>query len=179
MRNSWMLLAVVLSGCNGATPQIFDLVVDYFTLPDSCYTSGMQPSTSATTRPPAFMAVQIWDAPENTAYLQVEKGATTIDMGAAPNVPISGIFIGKKVEKGWTFTSDTVIKQTLAGPNTITDTIHAEITFDRVTTSKGSAAVSSSRNCVGNQCPGTNPSCSVSGIVVNATRVAVEFERAP
>jgi hypothetical protein len=100
-------------------------------------------------------------------------------MGAAPNVGVSGIFTGKKADKGWTFTSDTIEKQTLPGNNVITDTMHAELNFDRVPQFKGTASLSSSRNCVGNQCPGTNPTCGVSGIVVSGTRLAVQYERAP
>lgn len=180
MRKSWMLVAMMLTGCGGTTPELYELIVDSFTLPDSCYSNGMQPSTVTTTSPPSNIQVQVWDGPDNTAFLQVESGGGSIDMGAAPNVSVDGIFTGKKVEKGWTFASDAVRKQTLPGNNVITTTTHAEFTFERSGgTFKGSGALSSSSNCVGNQCPGTNPSCTVAAINVRGTRIAVQYERAP
>ena len=179
MKKAWFVAALMLSGCGGATPEIYQLVVDYFTLPDSCYRSGMQPSTAVTAAPPGLIQVEVWDGPDNTAFLNVEGGGRTIDMGEAPNVAVEGIFTGKKGEKGWTFTSDVTQKQTVVG-NTITNVTHAELTIDRGPVSfKGTAAVSSSSTCVGNQCPGTNPSCSVSGIVVQGTRIQTDFQRAP
>ena len=179
MRKSSMVLALILSGCGGTTPEVYQLLVDYFTLPDSCYTSMMQPSTVVTSQPPSAMSVQIWDGPDNTASLQVESGTITIDMGAAPDVDVNGIFTGKKGDKGWTFSSDHVRKQTLPANNVVTTTTHAEMTFERGVTFKGTAVVSSSSNCVGTGCPGTNPSCSVSGIVLTGTKVAVQYQRAP
>lgn len=179
MRTSSLMLALMLSGCGGTSPEVYQLLVDYFTLPDSCYTSMMQPSTVTTTSPPAPLAVQVWDGPDNTAFLQIESAAISVDMGAAPNVTVGGIFTGKKVDKGWTFSSDGVQKQTLPGNNVVTTTTHAEITFERNNTFKGTGLLSSSSNCVGAQCPGTNPSCTVSGLVLTGTRVAVEYQRAP
>jgi hypothetical protein len=175
-----MLVAMVLSGCGGTTPELYELVVDYFTLPDSCYSSGMQPSTTNTASPPGVIQVQVWDGPDNTPYLEVDKGGASIDMGAAPNVSIDGIFTGKKVDKGWTFASDAVRKQTLPANNVITSTTHAEFTFERGGTFKGTGTISSSSNCVGNQCQLTNnASCTVSGINVHGTRIAVQYQRAP
>ena len=180
MRKSWMLVAAVLSGCGGQAPELYDLVVDYFTLPDSCYQSGMQPSTVFTATPSRLMQVQVWDGAEGTAFLEVQGTGVSIDMGAAPNVPVSGLFSSpKKGDKGWTFNSDSVEKQTLPGNNVITTTTHAELTIDRSPTFKGTAALSSSTNCVGNQCPGANPSCGVSGIVVHGTKLQVDYQRAP
>ena len=179
MRKSWMMLALALSGCGGTTPEVYQLIVDYFTLPDSCYTSMMQPSQVITARPPTAMSVQVWDGPDNTPSLQVESATLSVDMGAAPNVDVAGIFIGKKVDKGWTFSSDNVAKATLPANNVVTTTTHAEMTFERGVTFKGTAVLSSSRNCVGTGCPGTNPSCSVSGIVLTGTKVAVQYQRAP
>lgn len=180
MRKSSLMLALVLSGCGGTTPEVYQLLVDYFTLPDSCYTSMMQPSEVVTTAPPTAMTVQVWDGPENSAFMQVESGSISVDMGAAPNVNIGGIFTGKKADKGgWTFSSDVVSKDTLPGNNVVTTTTHAELTFERGVTFKGTGVLSSSRNCVGAQCPGTNPSCTVSGLVVTGTKVAVQYERAP
>jgi hypothetical protein len=179
MRKSSLMLALTLTGCGGTTPEVYQLLVDAFTLPDSCYTSMMQPSTVVTTAPPTPLSVQVWDGPDNTAFLQVESAAITVDMGAAPNVTVGGIFTGKKVEKGWTFSSDGVTKQTLPGMNVITTTTHAEITFERAVTFKGTGVLSSSSSCAGSSCPGTNPSCSVSGLVLTGTKVAVNYERAP
>lgn len=180
MRKTWMLVAAMLSGCGGTSPELYDVVIDYFTLPDSCYQSGQQPGTVATTQPPRLMQVQVWDGPENVTYLEVQGAGMSVDLGAAPNVAINGIFTGKKADKGgWTFNSDNVEKQTLPGNNVITTTTHAELTFERAGTFKGTAALSSSRNCVGNQCPGTNPSCGVGSIVISGTRLAVQYERAP
>lgn len=179
MRKSSMVLALVLSGCGGTTPEVYQLLVDYFTLPDSCYTSMMQPSTVVTSRPPTAMSVQVWEGPDNTASMQIESGTILIDMGAAPDVEVGGIFTGKKGDKGWVFTSDNARKQTLPANNVVTTTTHAEMTFERGVTFKGTAVLSSSSNCVGTGCPGTNPSCSVSGIVLTGTKVAVQYERAP
>lgn len=179
MRKSSLMLALMLSGCGGTSPEVYQLIIDAFTLPDSCYTSMMQPSTVTTTAQPVAMGVQIWDGPDNTAFMQVETAAIVVDMGAAPNVNVSGIFTGKKVDKGWTFSADNVQKQTLPGMNVVTTTTHAEMTFDRSVTFKGSGVISSSTNCVGSSCPGTNPSCSVSGIVITGTKVAVDYQRQP
>lgn len=183
MRKSSMLLAVLLSGCGGTSPEVYQLLVDYFTLPDSCYTSMMQPNTIATVQPPAAMSVQVWDGPENSAFMQIESAPITIDMGAAPNVNIGGIFTGKKADKGWTFNSDTTVKQTVLQGTTVQATIttvtHAEMTFERGVTFKGTGVLSSSSTCAGTTCPGTNPSCTVSGIVLTGTKVAVQYERAP
>lgn len=179
MRTTCLLLALALTGCGGVSPEVYELVIDAFSLPDSCYSQGMQPATVTTTAPPGLIQVQVWDGPENSAFLQVETGGLSIDMGAAPNVDIGGIFTGKKVDKGWTFSSDLVRKQTLPGNNVVTTTTHAELTFDRGQLFKGTGLLSSSSNCVGAQCSGTNPSCSVPALVLNGTRVAVQYERAP
>ncbi len=185
MRKSSLVLALVLSGCGGTTPEVYQLLVDYFSLPDSCYSSMMQPGQVITTAPPTAMTVQIWDGPENTAFLQVESAPLMIEMGSAPDVTVGGIFTGKKVEKGWTFSSDLVRKNTNTLPisgNTVVTTIttHAELTFERALTFKGTGALNSSSNCVGAMgCPNTNPACSVSGLVISGTKVAVQYERAP
>jgi hypothetical protein len=179
MRKSWMLAALVFSGCGGVTPEIYQLVVDFFTLPDSCYSNGMQPSSGFTSTPPDLLQVNVWDGPEGGAFLKVEQGGGTIDMGAAPNVSVSGIFTGKRTDKGWTFSSDAVSRANAAN-TTFTDTTHAEFTFERGGgTFKGTGALSSSRACTGSACTGTQPSCSVSGINFKGSRIAVDFERAP
>lgn len=178
MRNAWMLAALALTGCGGVTPEVYELVVDYFTLPDSCYQNGMQPTSVTTTAPPGLMQAKVWDGPEGVAFLEIESGGGSIDMGAAPNVTVNGLFTGKKVDKGWTFSSDASDKATVAN-NTVTDTTHAEFTIERAVTFKGTGALTSSRTCTGAACNGTNPSCSVSGINVRGSRVATDFERQP
>ena len=176
---SWSLLLMALSGCGaGVTPELYAIVVDYFTLPDTCYTSGMQPSTVATARPPELMQVQVWEGPEGVAYLEVEEGGAAVDMGAAPDVPVRGVFTGQKGEKGWTFNSDSATKQTLPGNNVVTATTHASLTFERASTFKGTGALNSASSCVGAQCPGTNPTCAVS-LSVTGTKLQVDYERAP
>ncbi len=179
MRKSSLMLAVLLSGCGGTSPEVYQLLVNYFTLPDSCYMSMMQPNTVTTAAQPTALSVQVWDGPDGTAFMQIESAPLSIDMGAAPNVNVGGIFTGKKAEKGWQFTSDNTTKQTANANLVVTTTSHAEMTFDRGVTFKGTGLLSSSANCVGTSCPGVNPSCSVSGIVITGTRVAVEYERAP
>ncbi|MBL8910212.1 MAG: hypothetical protein JNM17_05835 [Archangium sp.] len=180
MRKSWMLSALLLSGCGGVTPEIYQLLIDIFTLPDSCYTNMMQPTSGLTTAPPELMQVQVWDGPEGTAFMQVEQGGGTIDMGAAPSVPVNGIFTGKRGDKGLVFTSD-YVSRTTAANTTFVDTTHAELAFERGGgTFKGTGALSSSRTCSGMNCGGmTQPSCSVSGINFRGSRIAVDFERAP
>lgn len=183
MRKSWLLFAVLLSGCNGLTPETYSLVINYFAPTASCYDDAMEPSTVGTTVPPGLMQVQVWDGPEQTAYLEVEEGGGSVDMGDAPSVSISGIFTGKHGEKGYTFTRDLVTKTTTgntATPTVNTTTTHAELVFQRGGgTFVGTASVSSSRSCTGMGCPTTLPTCSLSDITVHGTRVAVEYERAP
>ncbi|MFT3706581.1 MAG: hypothetical protein QM817_02835 [Archangium sp.] len=179
MRKSLMLAALLFSGCGGVTPEIYQLVVDFFTLPDSCYSNGMQPMAGFTSTPPDLLQVNVWDGPEGGSFMKIEQGGGTIDMGAAPNVAVSGVFIGKVTDKGVTFSSDSVSKATAAN-STITDTTHAEFTFMRGGgTFKGTGALSSSRACTGSACNGTQPSCSVNGINFKGSRIAVDFERAP
>jgi hypothetical protein len=180
MRKSLLLTAALLTGCGGGvTPELYALAVDYFTLPDSCYSNGMQPSSVVVSAPPGLLQVQVWDGPDNTAVLEVEQGGRSIDMGAAPNVAVGGLFKGTKGDKGWTFVSETVDRATVAG-NTVTDTTKAEFTFDRgAQTFKGTAALTASRTCTGSACSGTNPACAVSGITLTGTRIAVDYQRAP
>lgn len=179
MKKTLLLSLLALTGCNGLTPELYSLVVEFFRLPDSCYSNGMQPTTGVTTAPPALIEVQVWDGPDNTAVLEVERGSRTVDMGAAPNVPVNGLFKGTRGNGGWSFVSETVASGT-AGGNTVTDTARAEIVFERgQQTFNGLANLSSSRNCTGSACSGTNPACSVTGIKLTGTRIAVDYQRAP
>lgn len=179
MRKTLMMAALMLSGCGGQAPELYDLLVNFFTLPDSCYENNMQPTSGATALPPALVQVQVWDGPDNTPYLEVQGTGATIDMGDAPSVPISGVFTGKRGDKGWTFTSERVSKQTIVG-NTITTTTKAELTFERAPQTKGTAALTSSRICAGANCGNNgNSSCSASNIAFVGTLLKVDYQRSP
>lgn len=171
-------LVVALSGCGaGATPELYALVVEYFRPNAACYSSGTAPTEGVASTAPGLIHAQVWDGPDATAVLQVESGGGSVDMGSAPNVDISGLFTGTKGDKGWTFASETVESNEVLGA-LITDTTRAEFTFDRANTFKGTATLSSKRTCTGTGCP-TMPSCTISGVKVTGTRIAVDYERAP
>ncbi len=179
MRKTLMMAALMLSGCGGTAPELYDLLVTFFTLPDSCYEDNMQPTSGPTSLPPALVQVQVWDGPDNIPYLEVQGTGATIDLGDAPSVPVSGIFTGKRGDKGWTFTSERVSKQTIVG-NVITTTTKAELTFERTPQTKGTAALSSSRICAGSNCGNnTNRSCTASSLPFVGTQLKVDYQRAP
>ncbi len=180
MRTLLIAVATMLSGCGtGVSPELYDVVLDHFAQPDTCFTSGMQPNSLVISEPPSLMQVQVWEGPEDTAYLEIETGGGTVDLGDAPSAKLSGIFNGKKADKGWTFTSDSVEKQTVGGDNVVVDTTHVELTFERSRTFKGTGSIASSRTCTGNLCTGMNRSCAVSSLVLSGTRLEVEYQRAP
>ena len=183
MRKSCLLLACLLSGCNGLSPETYSLVIEYAQPAASCFNNMMDPATIDTTVPPGLMQVQVWDGPEQTSYREVEEGGGIVDMGDAPAVTINGVFTGKKGDKGTTFTRDLVTKNTsgnAANPTVNTVTTHAEIVFERGGgTFVGTATISSSRSCTGMGCAMNQPTCSLSGIKVSGTRIAVDYERAP
>jgi hypothetical protein len=172
-------LSVALAGCGGPiTPELYALVVDYFRPPASCYTNGMAPTDGVTTAPPHIIQVEVWDGPDNTAFLEVQSGGGRVDMGDAPDVNLTGVFKGTRGSEGWTFSTQRVTVNTAAN-TTITDTTGATFTFNRGTTFKGTASLSSSRACMGSLCTGTQPSCTISGITVSGTRLAVDYQKAP
>ncbi len=183
MRKSWLLFAGLLSGCNGLSPELYTIVIESFAPSASCFTSMMEPDTVTTTAPPAALQVQVWEGPEQTSYLQIEGGGGSVDMGDAPNVGVDGVFTGKRGDKGITFTRDLVTKNTSGSatmPTVNTVTTHAEMVFERGGgTFVGTAAFSSSRSCTGTGCPMMLPTCSISGVKISGTRIAVEYERAP
>lgn len=171
-------LVVAFSGCGGVSPELYAVAVDFFTLPDSCYSNNAQPSNTRVTDAPSLLQVQVWDGPDQTALLELETGVRSIDMGDAPTVTLTGLMKGKRGTGGWIFSSETVNKSTQVG-RTITDTTKFEMTFERGVTFKGTGAVSSNRTCAGSTCMGTQPSCAVSGIVLSGTRLEVKYERGP
>lgn len=171
-------LLLGLSGCGGVSPELYRLVVDFFTLPDNCYSNNAQPSATTTTTSPTVVQVQVWDGADQTAILSIEGGARSIDMGDAPNITLGGVMKGKKGTGGWIFSAETVTKATTVG-QTVTNTGKVDLTFDRTPTSKGTLVLSSNRACAGSTCMGTQPSCTVSNVAVAGTRIATDYERAP
>lgn len=171
--------SVALAGCGGPiTPELYALVVDYFRPPASCYTDGMAPTDGVTTAPPQIIQVEVWDGPDDTAILEVQSGGGSVDMGDAPNVNLTGVFKGTKSSDGWAFATQRVTVNNAAN-TTITDTSGGTFTFNRGNTFKGTASLSSSRACMGTLCTGTQPSCTISGINVTGTRLAVDYQKAP
>lgn len=172
-------LSVALAGCGGPiTPELYALVVDYFRPPGSCYTDGMAPTDGVTQAAPSLIQVQVWDGPDNTAILEVQSGGASVGMGDAPNVSLNGVFKGTKGNDGWAFTAQRVVVNNAVN-TTITDTTSGTFTFNRANTFTGTATLSSSRACMGTLCSGTQPSCTISGINVTGTRLAVDYQKAP
>ncbi len=173
-------LVLAFSGCGaGVSPEVYAIVVDFFTLPDSCYTNNAQPSNVTVSAAPVLLNVQVWDGPDNTAVLELEGGIRSIDLGDAPTVTLTGLMKGKKgTGATWNFAAETVQKSTQVG-RTLTDTSKLELNMDRANTFKGTANISSSRSCAGSTCVGTQPTCAVSGVALSGTRLQVAYERAP
>jgi hypothetical protein len=179
MRKLLLSSLVALSGCGGGvTPELYAMVIDFFTIPDNCYSNMAQPSNVVVTAQPVLVQGQVWDAPEQTAILEIEQGPATIDLGDAPSVGVRGLLRGKVAGNEWTFSGINSTKSTQIG-RTVTDTSSIELTFVRGTTFKGTATLNSRRECSGSTCQGTQPSCTISGIPVNGTRLQVAYERAP
>lgn len=177
MRKLLLSSFVAFSGCGaGVSPELYAVVVDFFTLPDSCFTNNAQPSNVTISGPPTSMTVQVWDTAEG-ALLDVET-PRQFDMGDAANVAVGGPVKGKRGTGGWVFTTEASQKLT-AGGQTLTTTTRAEFTFERGNTFKGTLALSSSRACSGTSCAAMQPSCTVSPITINGTRLVVNYERAP
>ncbi|MCA2977189.1 MAG: hypothetical protein INH41_08780 [Myxococcaceae bacterium] len=179
MRLLPLLSLVALAGCGGGvTPELYAIAVDFFTLPDACFSNNAQPSAVTVTAQPQLFQVQVWDAAEQTAILEIVEGPASIDMGDAPSVPTRGLLKGKVMNGEWTFSGTNSTKTTLTG-RTLSDTTSLELKFVRGTTFKGAAALSGRRECSGSTCSGTQPSCTVSTIPLNGTRLQVAYERAP
>jgi len=173
-------LLFAFTGCGaGVSPEIYAIVVDFFTLPDSCFTNNAQPSNVTVSAAPVLLQVQVWDGPDNTAVLELESGIRSIDMGDAPTVTLTGLMKGKRgTGPVWNFAAETVQKSTQVG-RTLTDTTKLELNLERGNTFKGTGNISSSRVCSGSTCTGTQPSCAVSGVALSGTRLEVKYERAP
>ncbi|MCU0697225.1 MAG: hypothetical protein MUC96_11915 [Myxococcaceae bacterium] len=179
MRKLLLSSLVVFSGCGGAvTPELYAIVVDFFTIPDACYSNMAQPSNVVVTAQPALLQGQVWDAPEQSAIFEIEQGPASIDMGDAPSVAVRGLLRGKVMNNEWTFSGTNSAKSTQIG-RTVTDTSSFELKFVRGTTFKGTATLTSRRECSGSTCQGTQPSCTISNIPVSGTRLQVAYERAP
>jgi hypothetical protein len=173
-------LLLALTGCGGGvSPELYSIVVDFFTLPDGCYTNNAQPSNVTVTAAPVLLNVQVWDGPEQTAVLELEGGVRTIDMGDAPSVMLTGLMKGKRgTGATWNFLAETVQKSTQVG-RTLTDSTKFELNLERNITFKGTGNLTSSRACSGSTCAGTQPSCTVSNVGLSGTRIDVKYERAP
>jgi hypothetical protein len=101
-------------------------------------------------------------------------------MGSAPDVALGGTLEGTAGSAGWTFAVErSAISTTPVTGMTTTDTHRIGLVMQRAGTFKGTLSVSSSRTCVGTGCAGTNPSCTVDGVVVRGTRLQVDYQRAP
>lgn len=180
MRKLLCVVPLFLSACGGGTaPELYNLVIDFFKLPDSCYANGMPPSQTTTASPPSLMQVSVWEGAANEAFLEIDTGSRTVDMGSAPDVQIAGVFRGTKGSGGWTFTGERNSQQVVPGVGTTTvDASRASITFERGGAFKGTVSLSSSRTCTGAGC-GTNTSCTVDNISVNGTRIQVQYQKSP
>ena len=118
MRKTLVLSALMLTGCGPISPELYALVVDFFTLPDSCYSNAMQPSSGTVSDSPSLLQVQVWDGPDSTAVLEVEQGSrsggfdqalitehvahswyTDYEGGLHPREGQRGIIIGKGGER--------------------------------------------------------------------------------
>jgi hypothetical protein len=172
-------LLLTVTGCGaGISPELYAIVIDFFTLPDSCYLNNAQPSNVTVAAAPVLLRVQVWDGPSNTAVLELEEGIRSLEMGDAPTVALTGLMKGTRGTAGWTFAAETIQKSTQIG-RTLTDTTKFELNFERSQTFKGTGGATSSRACSGTTCVGTQPSCSVSGVNLSGARLEVKYERPP
>lgn len=170
-------MLVVCSSCGGGvSPELYAVIADFFTLPDSCFLNNAQPSQVTVSGAPLQTTFQVWDGPDG-ALLDIET-PRVIDMGDAPSVTIGGIVKGKRATSGWTFSTETVSRNTTGG-RTLTNTAKVELNFDRANSFKGTATLQSSTACSGTSCAAMLPSCNVTGITLTGTRLQVAYERSP
>lgn len=183
MRQLIAALALVgFSGCGaGVAPELYNVVIDYFTLPNTCYQNGAPPNIVESAAPPRLMQISVWDGAANEAFLEINSGGGSIDMGWAPNVDVGGTMRGARNQNAatWTFIADTVIATTLPNINTTTSKSRFTLTFERTQAFKGTASLTSSRECAGGGCSGAQPACDVSGIAVNGARLQVNYQTKP
>lgn len=176
--------ALVLVGCGSgaATPELYGVLVDFFKPATTCYVNMMAPNSVVTTGAPTETQFEVWDGPDARAVLLLDQGGRQIDMGDAPDVQFNGALEGAHGSGGWAFTLDRVTETTamVGGSMTkVTDTTKATVTFERGSTFKGTLALNSIRACEGTGCPATSPSCSLAGIAIRGTRLAVTYQRPP
>lgn len=170
------LCVFALSACgDGVAPELYAVVVDFFTLPDSCYLNNAQPSNVTASAAPTQLTFQVWDGPEGS-FLDIET-ARMIDMGDAPTIAVGGVLKGKKDNANFIYSSETVTRSTQVG-RTVTNTGKIELSFPRQNQFKGTGTLQSSAACSGSTCQGMQPSCSVS-LAVTGTRLKVDYQRTP
>jgi hypothetical protein len=163
---------------NGAVPELYQVSLDYFVPPATCYRTGMQPTDMTTMAPQTGFGMRVWDGPDSKAYLQLENAPTAaIDMGDAPSVSLDGVYEGTNGVGGWTFATARS-SQTVNGLNMdkTTETESAAFTFARGGVITGTLALSSASTCVGaTGCPAMNPSCTISGVAFRGTALASDY----
>lgn len=176
-----------LAGCaGGASPEIYAVAVDYFRPADSCYADARPPAQVTTASTQASAQLQVWDGPQNTAFLEIAQGAREIDMGTAPNVSFEGVLEGAREGSQHVFSATRSSVTTVPPPlaSKVTETTKLTLTFPRGGGPiSGTMSLESSRTCEGSAClpnfAALNPPCNLSDIAFRGTRLAVEFERAP
>ena len=169
-----MMLALAVSACGPAAPEVYNLVFEPITIPDSCFTTV--PTTKTTVSQPALVRATVWDGPSE-AFLEIAGGGSQ-DMGDAPSVPVSGVLRGKHGSSGWAFVGETVTTATSSATTSTTST-KISLTFERGLSGKGTGSASSSLGCSGTGCPSTLPKCDINNIAFQATRIQVTYETAP
>lgn len=178
----------VLFGCGGgggASPEVYDVAIDYFRVPDSCYRPNNAPTVTVITEAPLSKGRWlVWDGPDGRAYLEVEAGGGTIRMGDAPSVTLGGTLEGTRVSAGWQFSvTQTVINKPPLQAFTETSRAKATGTFERSAGPiKGSLRLESLRTCDGtcqNNFQTDNPPCTIDPVNFRGTRVAVSYQRPP
>jgi hypothetical protein len=186
MKKVLVALAMAMaSSCGGGqSPELYSVVVDFFRPSTSCYLSGQYPATSVTQSSPMSIRIEVYDWQEQKVFLEITDGAVSIDMGDAPNVTLGGLLEGTRPQSGdqIAFAANRTLETTqpgLGGTTTITDTTSTMVTFGRQPTWKGTMELKSSRTCVGANCGGSTPSCTISNIPVRGTRLQVDYEQAP
>jgi len=165
-----LVLAVMLSGCGSASPEIYALVFDIVSPPVTCFTN---PPATVVSGQLGTIDAEVWDGPEGKGYLSLES-TLTVDMGDAPTVTVTpGIALeGTAGPGGWTFfTERTSVTTTPIIGTMNTEKTRLEIMFPRASTAKGTVSLTSSRVCTGTGCPAAMPTCSISGVNVSLTRL--------
>jgi hypothetical protein len=182
MRRLLLTFAFALSACGTpVAPELYNVVVDAFSLPNTCFTNSTPPTTVVSAAPPSLVQISVWDGAAGEAFVEIESGGITVDMGAAPNVVVGGLMRGTKSTSGpaWTFVADRVVTTTVPNLSTSTSKANFSLTFERTLTFKGILGLSSSRECTGVGCAGSTPSCAVSNVPVNGTRLQVDYLKSP